>query len=494
MDDIILKYLEQFVRKYGVMLTLLLTLIVLLAVPLKIMSYGYRPPDDAKRHSAHALDTRSWNEIVVQDTGAVADTNPGWDTLLRLLHKQLHWDQESLLIFSVVALASLYLLTGLFLIKDALAWTIGLLIGILAAPSFIARLTLGRPYIITICSMMCVMMVWRNRNSPLSLRIVVSTIVLALSCWFHGSWYLSMLIPAAFILAGQFTNGLLAGACWLGGSFLGSLLTGHPFAFLHQETAHAVMTFGENLSQRQLVGEFTADLINLNLLFSIAITLLIRVLYSGASFRSLTKDPIFILYILGTILGLYVCRFNHDWGVPAGVLWLVCQWHEILQRSQFMIKQPLFSLGILSVILVTIYFSTTTDVNERWTKFAENDPININDPEMAEWLPEPDGIVYSHAMAVFYQMYFNHPTAPWRYILGYESGIMPKEDLEIFRSIQWNRCMPASFQPWVNKMKQGDRLIVQGTLRPIIKGVEWHLAARNLWIGRKTARVGEDLE
>lgn len=492
MDDIILKFLEQFVRKFGAIVCLLLTLIALLAVPLKIMSYGYRPPDDAKRHSAHALDTRTWDEIVVQNSGAVADTNPGWDTLLRLLHKQFNWDQEELLIFSVVGLASLYLLTGLFLVQDSMAWAIGLLVGLLTSSSLITRITIGRPFIITICCMMGVMMIWRKSRIAFVWRLIVTLVLFALSCWFHGSWYLAVLIPVSFVLTGQFTSGVLIGLCWLGGSFLGGLLTGYPFAFLYQEFSHAFLALGEQLVQRQLVGEFRADVINLFFLLGIALTIVIQMSFNKKSLRLLVKDPLFVLYVLGTVLGLSVHRFNVDWGMPAGVLWLACQWKDILKISQLREHNPLFHLGILSVLLVTLFFSATNDIGERWSKYAEDNGFDVNDPEIAEWLPARDGIVYSNAMTVFYNMYFDHPTALWRYILGYESGIMPKDDLEIFRNIQWNHSVPVSFEPWVNKMHKGDRLVVQSSSKPLIQGLEWHLVANNLWFGRKPVNVSSD--
>ena len=46
---------------------LLVILAVFLLVPLRIIAYGYMPPDDALRHSAFAVANRAWGDVMLLD-------------------------------------------------------------------------------------------------------------------------------------------------------------------------------------------------------------------------------------------------------------------------------------------------------------------------------------------------------------------------------------------------------------------------------------------
>lgn len=477
-------WLGRTAGRHYELISMLLTLIVLLAVPLKIASLGYHPQDDALRHSAHALDDRPWNEIVVQREVPVADTNPGWDFVLRELHRWTGWDQEALLVFSMVFLCILYLISGLLLVRLPLAWMVALAIGILAAPTLVMRINMGRPYVVTICCMMGIMTLWRKKPRHRFSALIATILLFAVMTWFHGSWYLAVLIPAAFVLSGRFSAGAQVTGCWLAGSFAGGALTGHPFMYLRQQTGHAFYALGEKLVQQQLVGEFRCDLPNVHLLLAIGAVILIRMIVSGKKLRELTADPLFVLFVLGTLLGISVARFLLDWGLPAGILWMAFQWKELIQSEPLSLRHPLYGLGILSVLLTVFYCSATADISSRWTKRLDQDSIDASAPDPDGWLPDADGIVYSDSMVVFYSTYFSNPHAPWRYILGYEAGLMPEEDLNILRRLQWNHGIAAAFQPWVKKMHKEDRMIIVRNGKPAIPGLEWHLIADDTWIGR----------
>ena len=103
------------------------------------------------------------------------------------------------------------------------------------------------------------------------------------------------------------------------------------------------------------------------------------------------------------------------------------------------------------------------------------------------WLPGDGGTIYNSDMDVFFQTFYANPTADWKYILGFESGLMRPEDLEVLRRIQWNRGAAfAAYEPWVKKMRPSDRMILRapGGAGPGIPELEWHYAATGLWIGR----------
>ena len=62
--------------------------------------------------------------------------------------------------------------------------------------------------------------------------------------------------------------------------------------------------------------------------------------------------------------------------------------------------------------------------------------LSFTRPGLAAWMPEPGGIVYSPSLDVFFRTFYANPRADWRYLLGFEPGIMPREDRRILREIQ----------------------------------------------------------
>jgi len=85
---------------------------------------------------------------------------------------------------------------------------------------------------------------------------------------------------------------------------------------------------------------------------------------------------------------------------------------------------------------------------------------------------------------VFYNFFFTFPKANWRYVLGFEHSIMPKEDLKIYNGIR-SKQNYASFMPWVKKMTTKDRIIVQGGSEyPDLSSLKWKWLPPHYWIGR----------
>ena len=115
-----------------------------------------------------------------------------------------------------------------------------------------------------------------------------------------------------------------------------------------------------------------------------------------------------------------------------------------------------------------------------------------NDPALQGWLPESGGIIYSVDMTVFNDLFFKNPTAPWRYVLGFESALMLPEDLAVVREVAWNYGDLRGYDPWLKKIRPQDRLIIPESWLPTtgltrggnIAELEWHRAANGWWIGR----------
>ena len=78
-------------------LLLFLILGILLLIPLRIIGYGYMPPDDALRHTAFAVDNRDWGDIILLNPEFRKDMDgqPGWNGFLRLVHRATGWQPDA---------------------------------------------------------------------------------------------------------------------------------------------------------------------------------------------------------------------------------------------------------------------------------------------------------------------------------------------------------------------------------------------------------------
>jgi hypothetical protein len=89
-------------------------------------------------------------------------------------------------------------------------------------------------------------------------------------------------------------------------------------------------------------------------------------------------------------------------------------------------------------------------------------------------------------MGIFYQTFFKNPRGDWRYMTAYEPALMPAEDFKTYRGIHWNNGDAKAYEPWVEKMKAADRLVIRGGKgeRPNIPQLEWYYGVSGIWIGR----------
>lgn len=454
-------------------------------IPLKILSYGYLPPDDALRHAAKAVDQRPWGEIIVLREGFQMDHNPGWHWLLGTVHKLTQADPESLVVGSVIFLFGLTLILPIFRIRRPEAWLGALLISTITFPDVIYRALLGRPLSVTIATTIYILLLWRDqiKSRPSLAILAATTALLAASVWLHGSWYLFALVVAAFALAGRWTASACLAGCWIVGSLLGAACTGHPLAFLWLHLRILLNSFADAPLQRMLVLEYQPTDGS-----PVAVLVVVALLFwrylAGRWNPRCIQNPIFLLAILAWILGLRLGRFFSDWGMPALLLWIALELKEHLEH--LVPANSNRRLGITLGLCASLVFALTSDTNSRWTRSLDVEFLSAQDPDVAPWLPEKGGILYSAEMATFYQTFFKNPHASWRYILGFEATFMPIEDFKVYRNIQRNFYSFKSFEPWVQKLRTQDRLLIRSSAPPAstIPELEWHQAARDVWIGR----------
>jgi hypothetical protein len=485
--------LSPNVKRYIPLITWIVVICVIILIPLKIIGYGFLPMDDALRHAAKAISGKPWQQILVMRGDFPIDPSPGWQKILDWVHAGFGGNAESLVIFSVVALMLRVTLCALPWFRRPEAWLAAMFIALVFVPACTTRFARGRPYLLTDAMLIIILLLWSRQENdrPRRLTILLTPLLVAASAWIHGSWYLLCLPGAAILLAGWWRSAICYGGCWLVGSFLGCALTGYPLGFLLQSTRHMFGVFGDFTVIRQLEPEMYPSDGDIPAVLAVVVLLLCRKMFLGWNPRALL-NPVFMMMVLGWLLGLKMRRFWWDFGTPAFMVWVALELQEHFEKhlSFDSAKRLLITLAIA----MGAFFGFTADRESRWTSNLETEYITPDTPGITGWLPDKDGIIYNSDMDVFFLMFFKNPTADWRYVLGFESGWMRPDDLEVLRKIQWNRGTAAeAYEPWVRKMLPADRMIIRASGAggpPEIPELQWHYAASGLWIGRLPQTTG----
>ncbi len=473
--------LPEKLRRYVPLLVWLLVALVLLAIPLKIIGYGYLPADDALRHCAKAVSGKPWPEILVLGDAFKIDHNFGWHAILGAVHCATGWGAEDLLIFSVVGLFLIVNGAVLPWLRRPEAWLAALLAAMVVS-DLPQRFMLGRPFLLTTAVLMTILFA-AQKSRPGLKNLLLFTALIAGCTFVHGVWYLWALPVAAFFFAGRFRWAALVAAAWLAGVVLAALLTGHPAVYLAQALATAFHSVGQHATNRTQATElqpFAGDI--LAVILVAALVALRRLVKPDAV--PFAKNPAFWLVCGCWMLGFRVGRFWEDWGWPA-LLVLTALEVEFLLLARFA-ADSLRRLLLAMILAVAAFLAVTSDLNSRWTQSLTWSFLTPDVPEMAGWMPEPGGIFYCADMNIFYQTFFKNPDARWRYQLGYEPSLMPAEDFETYQKILWNHGDAKAYAPWVAKLKPADRLVIRGTsgAAPNLPQLEWHYGVSGLWVGR----------
>ncbi|HEY8154444.1 MAG TPA: hypothetical protein VII72_09990 [Myxococcota bacterium] len=471
-------------RRFAPLAVWVVSALLGLLIPLQILQLGYRPGDDALRHVGKALSGRSWTEILVVQDGYGGDEHPGWHALLGAAHRAFDLDADALVALSVAVPFALYWLAMLAWRKRPEALLAALLLASVAAPDSFMRLLLGRPFVVVLIVTVTVLQLWARPQRGSLAQIGASIALIGASVWVHGSWYLFGIVVAAFALCGEWRKTGSLAACWLAGTLLGAALTGHPIDYLRQTTTHLFDVFGSHTLDRMLVTELRADYGELTFVTGIGLALVWRVA-RGEWKREAIFNPVFALAALGWLLGLQVSRFWSDWGYPAAILWLAVELEQVLEAR--LSREKVSAALLAAFVAAGVYIGATRDLSGRWTRNLDAVFLSPGDPKLpriAKWMPAPGGIVYSASLDVFFRTFYRNPQADWRYLLGFEVGIMPREDRQILRDIQRSGYAPEAYAPWVKRMRAPDRMILLQAWKPDIPELEWYYAGGNTWIGR----------
>lgn len=466
------------------MLAWSLCVVTLLAIPVAILDHGFLPPDDATRHVAKVISGKSWPEIMVMRSDITIDLHSGWHALLSAVRRWTDTDKDGLITLAICGLFYAFTITPLRGMARPESWIVTLLLATISGESFAMRLCLGRPFLVPETVLVAILLLSSRTPRWSAAHLVAMTLALALSSWLHGSYYLFALPVGAFLLAGAWRQGLELAGAWICGSVLGACFTGRPVDFLVQQVAHMRNVVGHDTMESVLTTEMRASDGALPVLVVAFAAAVLDRLAHGRWRREQFESPLFVLALLGWVLGFKVERFWLDWGLPALLVWLALQIDAALAA-----RVPAGDwrrVAACGLACIALFHAMTSDRGSRYSSNLSVQRFNLADPEQAAWLPEPGGILYSTDMGVFYRTFWANPSAPWRYAFGFEAGLMTDENLAVFRAYQASSGDVRTLSPWVERMTPQDRLVVRATAatRPNVPALEWRYVLKDTWIGK----------
>jgi hypothetical protein len=350
-----------------------------------------------------------------------------------------------------------------------------LLIAYVTASVDIWRWISGRPFLISSTAVVFLAQRWsregphRWKDWPLLLGLF------SLIAWIHPSYYLFALPVVALLLAGEVSGALVLGSAVGAGAVIAGVLTGHPLAYLIQSVMHPIWSLGWPNST--LAVEFQP----FNGAPTFMVALLAVVAICSRSVAAPISVPLMALMGLGWSLGFVSGRFWADWGFPATLVWLARVLEEWLERTDA--GQSLQRVGV--AIAGVVFLAATADTAGRWSAANTSPYRALALPENAGLLPDRGGILYSDDMRVFYEVFFRKPDAPFRYVLGYEPGLMRPEDQAVLRSVMETRLINP-MDAWVAKMTPHDRLVLRNVAgEPELSHLAWARLSSDTWVGRR---------
>jgi hypothetical protein len=458
---------------------------VALLLPLKIIGYGFLPPDDALADAAKSISGKAWPEILVLRSDYAIDNHIGWHWWLRHVYLWTQCGDESLALFSMAMLFTLVGWSALPWLKRPEAWLITLVLMLGVQTPFMRRFMLGRPFLWSMLALVTIHFLWQARGTspPDKRSCAAMTGLIALAVLLHGVWYFWALPVAAFFLARQFRWAAALAGCWVAGSILGAMFTGRPVVYLSEAWRQAWHVIGLHANQNTLVTELRPTTGNwFPLLLAGGLVVLRQMARLPA--RPLHVQPAFWLACLGWVLGFQAERFWDDWGMPALMVLLALDLDLLLET--LLPAHSVKRLVLAGLMAVTLFLAATNDADQRWSASAGAQPLSANDPNLAGWLPEPGGIFYETDMEFFYHTFFRNPTAPWRYMAGFEPAFMPADDFLTYQQILAHSGDSNAYRPWIKKMRPPDRLVLsaRGDPAAFLPELEWKHALGTLWLGR----------
>lgn len=459
---------------------------VFLLVPLKISSYGYFPPDDALRHVAHALDVRPWSSTLILDPElrTEVDSHPGWHGYLAASHRWLNFSPDQMVTLSYVTTFVFFGWCGLVGSLSPAAWVGAFSVMAILDQGFIYRLMLGRPFAITMAILVVLLFDWARNPKRRGIQTVgFHAALLSIAVWAHPSaWYVWLGVIACVWLSRGIVTAMRALLSLGIALLLVTLVTGSFYNTVSYPVLHLLHALGSDPGRlRNLVTEFQPTGGPFIPLIVVTIILVVRH-YSnkGERLREDLLEPTFVVFIAMWILGLKITRFWVDWGQPAFLVWVCLQFTKlpggILKNSREKVALVLCTVGV-------IFVNSSVDIAGRFTDSLTSVILHNTEASLEDIKPKEGGTVYNIDMQYFYRMYYRFPHADIHYVLGFEPGMMRKEDLATYRDIQTVGDLN-SYAPWFAKMTEKDCIILYTSSKPSWATIKFEKFF-GVWVGRK---------
>jgi hypothetical protein len=470
------------------MLSFIALVAAIILLPARIGSKGFMPPDDALRHAAKAVSGKSWDRILVLRDDLSTDMHHGWHSLLSFVHKQAGADNYALVALSVTFCFVVFAAFPLFFLKRPESWLLLLTFIIAFMPTYAHRIFLGRPFIIA-CAVQCfIYLNWRRFTAPATPYgwMAVLTAVMAVLSWLlPTSAPLFAILLVGFALARQWRALVRLTICIVAGSVIGYCMTGYPLRLAHDVAFVLFNAPDLNLQARFIVGETQPKGGEILFLFCLTVPLILRAVRKRWD-RRVVDNPLFIIAAANIVFGHIAGRLWAEWGMTAALMWLVTEIDPVLEELNAWDSAK--RLVVSAAAAACFFIVVSADVGGRWTYMVPRYAVNYAAaaPEERPWFPDSGGIMYNSTMTAFYQLFFDNPQAPWKYVLGFEAVLMPPGELKIYRDIQRDENSKEAYVPWVDKMRKADRMVVYtaGKTMSVIDRLEWHCMGRNTWFGR----------
>jgi len=466
----------------------LLVLAVFLLIPLRIIAYGYVPPDDALRHAAFATVDRTWGDILLFDPAFPAGMDPhvGWHATLRAIHEATGWEQGRLVSCAVVLAFWVFAFSGAVASGNPPAWFLACALMSALEPILLGKLYLGRPLFFSMSAVTVLLLLW-TRREPLRVytEFGVSFLMLAIAIFMHPtSWYLwAMLVPPLVVCRKWRSLASFAAAWTLAVAAAATLNGWYNTVQLPVDILRRALlqdgTLGPNL-----VSEFQPTGGPVLGLLVVAATLLAR-RTSGANLREQFFKVDMALLVIAWVMGLFVGRFWVEWGLPAMAVWFARQFGEGLGITLAGFRRWTDTALVFGVAAAALYLGQTADVGGRYTNSLRDPLLFAPVEDFAPEMPEAGGVLYSTDMRTFYTIFHRMPDLRFRFATGMEPGLMPPEDLKVLRAIQTTGLV-RDYKPWFDRMTPKDRVLLRWPSKPAWPGMEFR-EFYGAWMGRKTA-------
>ncbi len=387
------------------------------------------------------------------------------------------------MVFSVVALFFLVAASGLPWVRRPELW-LAVLVVVFPFSLWIGRLMLGRPFLLSMAVVVTLLFLWTRQPAPARwVRVTLGVAGFALAAWMHGGWYLWLLLVLAFFLCREWRTGWEVAGCWVGGVLIAGILAGDLFAFLGDQVRHLQLALAGGLPGNLMVSEFQPGHGYPVSIGTVVAVIFIRHL-AGGGIPPLLQMPTFVMMLLGWAGSFQNMRFWVDWGVAAMMVWMVQMLEPAWER--WVVRPPLQRLMVGGFLAGVLFLQVTVDADARWTTQTGKTTLVRHWFEGAEaWLPGEGGVVYNPQMATFYELMHAYPRNEWRFVLGFEPGLMRPDDLAIYRRILESDDM-RTMMDWVNRMGPNDRLVMELTRKetPPLPQLEWRQFGGRWWVGR----------